>query len=117
MSDDGRSFAGRRLNLSQLADTFAYTSQPATGQGYISVRQSYILDFMTKRLVEIDDELLSRARAAAGTPTIKATVETALQRLVDHDTAMRHVARLRREGALDLARLEEARRPATGRDG
>lgn len=71
---------------------------------------------MTKRLVEIDDELLTRARTAAGTATIKATVETALRRLVDHDTAVRHVARLRQKGALDLARLEEARRPRTGRD-
>lgn len=66
---------------------------------------------MTKRLVEIDDELLGQARVAAGTKTIKATVETALQRLVDRDTALRHVARLRKKDALDLAVLEEARRP------
>lgn len=72
---------------------------------------------MTKRLVEIDDELLARARVAAGTKTIKATVETALQRLVDRDTALRHVARLRKKGALDLAALEEARRgPALSDD-
>jgi Arc/MetJ family transcription regulator len=30
---------------------------------------------MTKRLVEIDDDLLRRARNSAGTDTIKATVE------------------------------------------
>ena len=72
---------------------------------------------MTKRLVEIDDDLLAQARAAAGTETIKATVEAALQRLVDRETALRHVARLRKKSALDLARLEEARRPPTGSDG
>ena len=66
---------------------------------------------MTKRLVEIDDGLLAQARAAAGTKTIKATVETALRGLVDRDTALRHVARLRKKGALDLTLLEEARRP------
>jgi len=72
---------------------------------------------MTKRLVEIDDDLLERARAAAGAETIKATVETALQRLVDRETAVRHVSRLRKKGALDVARLEEARRPRAGPDG
>ena len=69
---------------------------------------------VTKRLIEIDDDLLRRARAAAGTETIRATVETALQRLIDRDTALRHVARLRRRGALDLGRLSEARRPRHG---
>ena len=72
---------------------------------------------MTKRLVEIDDELLERARAAAGTDTIKATVQTALRRLVDQETVMRHIARLRQVGALDLARIEDTRRPRTGTNG
>jgi Arc/MetJ family transcription regulator len=72
---------------------------------------------MTKRLVDIDDELLARARAAAGTDTIRATVEAGLRRLADSDTAMRHVARLRKPGALDMERLSEARRPRTGSDG
>lgn len=66
---------------------------------------------MTKRLVEIPDELLERARSVAGTDTIKATVETALRRMVDQDTVLRHVRRLRRPGALDLNRVAEARRP------
>ena len=68
---------------------------------------------VTKRLVDIDDELLARARSVAGTGTIRATVETALRSLVDRDTALRHVARLRKPGALDLGRLDEARRPRT----
>ncbi len=72
---------------------------------------------MTKRLVEIDDELLERARAVSGAETIRATVETALQRLVDHDTALRHVARLRQEDALEFEMVEEARRPRATANG
>jgi Arc/MetJ family transcription regulator len=72
---------------------------------------------MTKRLVEIDDQLLARARTVAGTDTIKATVETALRSLVDQDTALHHVARLRKPGVLDIDRINEARRPRTGADG
>lgn len=70
---------------------------------------------MTKRLVEIDDDLLERARSIAGSGTIKETVNAALQRLVDDERVMRHVERLRGSGALDLARIEEARRPRTAR--
>ena len=72
---------------------------------------------MTKRLVEIDDELLTRARTVAGTDTIRATVEAGLRILVDQDTAQRHVARLRQPGALDIDALNEARRPRTGSHG
>ncbi len=66
---------------------------------------------MAKRLVDIDDDLLERARSISGSGTIKETVNTALQRLVDDERVMRHVERLRGSGALDLARIEEARRP------
>ena len=68
---------------------------------------------MTKRLVEIDDELLAQARLAAGRKTIKSTVEVALQSLLDRQTVLRHVSRLRRAGALDLTAIEEARSPRT----
>jgi Arc/MetJ family transcription regulator len=70
-----------------------------------------ILDVVTKRLVDIDDALLERARAAAGTATIKDTVAVALDRLVDRESALRHVRRLRRKGALDLQKIERSRRP------
>ena len=83
---------------------------------YLVGRFRYTAD-MTKRLVEIDDQLLARARTVAGTDTIKATVETALKSLVDQDTALRHVARLREPDALDIDRINEARRPRTGTDG
>jgi Arc/MetJ family transcription regulator len=66
---------------------------------------------MTKRLVDIDDGLLERARSVAGTDTIKATVDTALRRLVDHEKVLRHIERLRGPGGIDLARIEVARRP------
>ncbi len=70
---------------------------------------------MTKRLVEIDDDLLARARSVSGSGSSKETVNAALQRLVDDQRVMRHVERLRGSGALDLARIEEARRPRTAR--
>ncbi|HVF59623.1 MAG TPA: type II toxin-antitoxin system VapB family antitoxin [Thermoanaerobaculia bacterium] len=70
---------------------------------------------MAKRLVDIDDDLLERARSAAGTDTIKETVNVALRRLVDDETVVRHIKRLRGSRALDLARIEEARRPRIAR--
>lgn len=70
---------------------------------------------MAKRLVDIDDDLLERARSLVGTATIKETVNAALQRLVDVEKVLRHIERLRGSGALDPARIEEARRPRTAR--
>ena len=64
---------------------------------------------MPKRLVDIDDELLERARAFAGTKTIKATVEAGLRQLAAQSEAVQHIRRLRRVGALSPARLEDAR--------
>ena len=66
---------------------------------------------MTKRLVDIDDNLLERARRAAGTPTIKATVEAGLRRLVDAELTERHVRRLRSGGAPEAGLVDEARAP------
>jgi Arc/MetJ family transcription regulator len=68
-----------------------------------------------KRLVDIDDALLERARSIAGTETIKDTVNLALRRLVDDERVLRHIERLRGSGALDLAKVDEARRPRTAR--
>jgi Arc/MetJ family transcription regulator len=72
---------------------------------------------VTKRLVDIDDALLERARAVAGATTIKATVALALQRLVDQDQALLHVERLREPGALDWDLIEQARSPRATVDG
>jgi hypothetical protein len=71
---------------------------------------------MTKRLVEINDDLLDRARAIAGVGTITGTVTVALQRLVDQDTAVRHVHRLRTPGTIDVRVIEESRRSTTQPD-
>jgi Arc/MetJ family transcription regulator len=69
-----------------------------------------------KRLVDIDAELLARARRAAGTPTIKATVEAGLRRLVDSELTERHVRRLR-AGVLPHELVDEARTPRAAADG
>jgi len=66
---------------------------------------------VTKRLVDINDELLEKARSFSGATTIKGTVAVALQRLVDQDQAILHVKRLRRRGALDWDSIEQARSP------
>lgn len=71
---------------------------------------------MTKRLVDIDDDLLDSARARAGTKTIKATVEAGLRRLMEDDLGVRHVRRLRKPGALSRRAVEEARQPRAGPD-
>ena len=48
---------------------------------------------MTKRLVDIDDDALAAARAAAGTPTIRATVHAGLERLVADAERREHLVR------------------------
>lgn len=64
---------------------------------------------MTKRAVDIDDDLLDRARASAGTQTVKATVEARLQALVELHIGVQHVRRLRGHRSLDADALDEAR--------
>ena len=84
------------------------------GASYIQI-ENRIYFLAMKRLVDIDDDLLERARSIAGTDTIKDTVNAALRRIVDDEIVLRHIERLRGSGALDLARIEEARRPRTAR--
>ncbi|MGH9209898.1 MAG: type II toxin-antitoxin system VapB family antitoxin [Acidimicrobiales bacterium] len=60
---------------------------------------------MTKRLIDVDDDLLDRARLTLGTETLKETVNSALAVVVGerHErvkAALDHFARLAREGAL-----------------
>ena len=64
---------------------------------------------MTKHLVDINPELLERARSVAGTATIKATVEAGLRQLADLEVAQRHVRRLRGRGAVNLEKVRTAR--------
>ena len=58
---------------------------------------------MTKRLVDIDDDLLDEAREALGTDTMKATVNGALKRVSDEELLRRHAIRLMTMEGLDLA--------------
>jgi Arc/MetJ family transcription regulator len=57
---------------------------------------------MTKRLVDIDDELLAQAKALLGTDTMKDTVNQALREVIDAELRRRHVVRLIEMDGLDL---------------
>ena len=61
----------------------------------------YIAD-VTKRLVDIDDEVLDQAREVLGTATIKATVNQALADAVALAARRRHLRRLESNGLPDL---------------
>jgi len=57
---------------------------------------------VTKRLVDIDDDLLARAREILGTATMKDTVNGALDEVVKLDLRRRHLERLVSMEGLDL---------------
>ena len=86
------------------------TGAPSRSPILYPIMKLYILLVMTKRLVEIDDTLLERARAACGERTIKATVEAGLQALADRAVGADHV-RLLRSTQFDLEAFEVAREP------
>lgn len=69
------------------------------------------MDAVTKRMVDIDDDLLDRARAVTGAPTIRATVDEALRRVVNDEAVRRHVDWLRTTASLDHAALANIRAP------
>jgi Arc/MetJ family transcription regulator len=55
-------------------------SAPSTAiTAYIQTSHRYILDFMAKHLVDIDEQALEMARTELGTTTIKDTVNAALR--------------------------------------
>lgn len=58
---------------------------------------------MTKRLVDIDDELLAQARQLIGAPTIKETVNTSLREIIRAELRRRHLKRLMSGEGIDLA--------------
>jgi len=70
--------------------------------GIDSEAPSYILTFMTKRLVEIDDAVLAAARDALETGTIKETVNAALRAASALAARRRHLDRFRSDGLPDL---------------
>ncbi len=57
---------------------------------------------VTKRLVDIDDDLLARVREILGTPTMKDTVNGALEEVVKLELRRRHADRLFSMKGLDL---------------
>lgn len=57
---------------------------------------------VTKRLVDIDDDLLERAQTLLGAVTMKETVNRALHEVVDADLRRRHADRLFSMEGLDL---------------
>ena len=66
---------------------------------------------MTKRLIEIDDELLDMARELADAETIRGTVEEALRKLVRIESTKLHIEELSdslEPNAVEL--IEEVRR-------
>jgi Arc/MetJ family transcription regulator len=58
---------------------------------------------VTKRLVDIDDVLLDTARRLTGAPTMKDTVNAALQLVADTELRRRHLARLESGDGTDIA--------------
>ena len=58
---------------------------------------------MTKRLVDIDDDLLEEVRSLTGASTMKEAVNGALQHVVDFELRLEHVRRLMTQEGLDLA--------------
>ena len=58
---------------------------------------------MTKRLVDIDDELLDEVRQLTGAKTMKDAVHTALRQVVEAELRRRHLRRLETGEGTDLA--------------
>ncbi|WP_420444372.1 type II toxin-antitoxin system VapB family antitoxin [Candidatus Poriferisodalis sp.] len=58
---------------------------------------------MTKRLVDIDDELLEQARRITGASTMKETVNAALKHTVEAELRLRHARRIAGRHGTDIA--------------
>jgi Arc/MetJ family transcription regulator len=67
---------------------------------------------MTRRLLDLDDDLLARAQAALGTPTMTATVREALARVTATDPGEAYV-----EALLALPDLRSTTRQEAWRTG
>ncbi|CAN5125519.1 hypothetical protein BH20ACT3_BH20ACT3_01020 [soil metagenome] len=58
---------------------------------------------MTKRLIDVDDDLLQQATSALGASTMKEAVNRSLQAVVSAEHRRRHANRLESMRGLDLA--------------
>jgi Arc/MetJ family transcription regulator len=61
-----------------------------------------ILGYVTKRLIDVDDQILAKAQAALGTRTMKDTVNQALSEVTKAALRRRHAERLSRMEGLEL---------------
>jgi Arc/MetJ family transcription regulator len=86
-----------RLAVSERSLGSAYTDGALID---ISVANLVIV---TKRLIDIDDDVLERARAVSGATTIKDTVTIALQHLNDSALRRQHLDRLASAFGTDIA--------------
>lgn len=68
-------------------------------------------DAMTKRLVEIDDALLERARVCLGTQGIRDTVVAALERAVSEESIEEREARIAKLSADFIDATQDLRDP------
>ena len=76
-----------------------------SGALYICLRESKIYsEPMTKRLVDIDDDLLEEATSVLGASTMKETVNRSLEAVVVAARRRRHADRLEAMQNLDLAK-------------
>lgn len=72
---------------------------------YIRWSRSWIYSLpMSKRLVDIDDDLLDEASSLLGTQTMKETVNRALESVVIAERRRRHADRLEAMEGVDLAK-------------
>lgn len=62
---------------------------------------------MTKRLIELDDEMLEEARQALGTEGVSDTVRAALRHVADAVARSQEVEWLAAGGMADLAKPQE----------
>ena len=58
---------------------------------------------MTKRLVDIDDQLLDEVRMLSGARTMKEAVNAALRQFIDSELRRRHLRRLESGDGIDLS--------------
>ncbi len=70
----------------------------------------YSASMKRRTTIEIDDELLSRARKVLGTKGLKDTIEAALDEVVKAELRRQLVDRITRPDGLDRDALLEARR-------
>ncbi|MDE0120800.1 MAG: type II toxin-antitoxin system VapB family antitoxin [bacterium] len=58
---------------------------------------------MTKRLIDIDDDLLDQARTLTGAKTMRETVNTSLREVINAELRRQHLVRLVTGEGTDIA--------------